>query len=772
MKTIHFLVLSLMICLISCTGASSDAVKGNRDIAGMEKSQNASQRVEALLAQMTIGEKIGQLNLLTPGGAVTGAAVSVGVEGKIKAGSVGGIFGIRGAAKIKQAQDIAMNHSRLRIPLIFGLDVIHGHQTTFPIPLGLSCSWDMELIEKTARMATREATADGLMWTFSPMVDIARDPRWGRIAEGSGEDPFLGSAIAQAMVRGIQQSDLSDPTTMISCVKHFANYGASEAGRDYHTTDMSRVRMYNEYLPPYKAAVDAGVESIMTSFNVVDYIPASGNRWLLTELLREEWGFGGFVVTDYTSINEMEQHGMGDIQQVSALALNAGVDMDMAGEGFLNTLKRSLAEGHVSEKAITDACRRILVAKEKLGLFDDPYRYIDEERAKKEILSDENRKTARSVAAQSFVLLKNDNQLLPLKKNGTIAVVGPLADSRRNMQGTWSVSGDHSKSVTVIEGIRSVVGSRAEILHAKGANISDDPVFARKTNAFGPEIVIDERSPEVMIQEAIDISTKADVIVAVMGEAADMSGEASSVSQIGLRKSQKRLLRALMETGKPIVMVLYNGRPMELVWENENMDAILDVWFGGLEGGNAVADVLFGDVNPSGKLTTTFPYHLAQIPIYHSHLNTGRPYDGKEGSKFLSHYLDIPNEPLFPFGYGLSYTTFEYSSIELSSNSLMKGGSIVASVTVNNTGEFDGKETVQLYIRDLVGSISRPVKELKGFQKISLAAGEQEKISFEISEPLLRFYNSELEHVSEPGDFEIMIGPNSRDVQKVRFELK
>jgi beta-glucosidase len=747
-------------------------MKGSAVTTVKQHSPKTSQRVEALLAQMTIDEKIGQLNLPTPGGAVTGAAVSEGVEDKIKAGAVGGIFGIRGAAKIKQAQDIAVNDSRLRIPLIFGLDVIHGHQTTFPIPLGLSCSWDMQLIEKTARMAAREATADGLMWTFSPMVDIARDPRWGRIAEGSGEDPFLGSAIAQAMVRGYQQTDLSDPTTMIACVKHFANYGAAEAGRDYHTTDMSRIRMYNEYLPPYKAAVDAGVETIMTSFNVVDYIPATGNQWLLTEVLRNQWGFDGYIVSDYTSVNEMVSHGMGDIQQVSALALNAGLDMDMAGEGFLNTLKKSLEEGLVSEKTITDACRRILLVKEKLGLFDDPYRYIDVERAEREILSTENRDFARSVAAQTFVLLKNEDGFLPLSKNGTIAIVGPLADSRRNMQGTWSVSGDHAKSVTVIEGIRNVVGSRAEILYAKGANISDDPVFARKTNAFGPEIVIDERSPEDMIKEAIDISMKADVVIAIMGEAADMSGEASSVSVLGLRKSQKRLLKALKETGKPIVMVLYNGRPMELVWENEQMDAILDVWFGGLEGGNAVADVLFGDVNPSGKLTTTFPYHLAQIPIYHSHLNTGRPYDGKESSKFLTHYLDIPNEPLFPFGYGLSYSTFEYSGIELSSNSMMKDGSVVASVTVKNTGGFDGKETVQLYIRDLVGSISRPVKELKGFQKISLTAGEQKKVSFEITEQLLRFYNSELEHVSEPGVFEIMIGPNSRDVQKVRFELK
>lgn len=772
MRVIHFFVLSLLICCVSCTGASSDAMKGSGDTTLKQQSPKTSQRVEALLAQMTIDEKIGQLNLPTPGGAVTGAAVSEGVEGKIKTGSVGGIFGIRGAAKIKQVQDIAVNHSRLRIPLIFGLDVIHGHQTVFPIPLGLSCSWDVELIEKTARMAAREATADGLMWTFSPMVDIARDPRWGRIAEGSGEDPFLGSAIAQAMVRGYQQTDLSDPTTMIACVKHFANYGASEAGRDYHTTDMSRIRMYNEYLPPFKAAVDAGVETVMTSFNVIDYIPATGNRWLLTEVLRNQWGFDGYIVSDYTSVNEMVQHGMGDLQQVSALALNAGLDMDMAGEGFLNTLKKSLEKGLVSEKTITDACRRILLAKEKLGLFDDPYRYGDVERAEREILSEENREFARSVAAQTFVLLKNEERLLPLGKNGTIAVVGPLADSRRNMQGTWSVSGDHSKSVTVIEGIRNVVGTRAEILYAKGANISDDPVFARKTNAFGPEIVIDKRSPEDMIKEAIDISKEADVVIAVMGEAADMSGEASSVSVLGLRKSQKRLLKALKETGKPIVMVLYNGRPMELVWENEQMDAILDVWFGGLEGGNAVADVLFGDANPSGKLTTSFPYHLAQVPIYHSHLNTGRPYDGKESSKFLTHYLDIPNEPLFPFGYGMSYSTFEYSSIKLSSTSMTKGESIVASVTVKNTSDIAGKETVQLYIRDKVGSISRPVKELKGFQKINLAAGEQKLVNFEINEELLRFYNSELHHVSEPGDFEIMIGPNSRDIQKVAFKLK
>lgn len=733
---------------------------------------SGSDRVEKLLSQMTLAEKIGQLNLLTPGGAVTGEVVSKDVGAKIKAGQVGGIFGVRGAASMRTVQEMAVKESRLGIPLITGMDVIHGHQTVLPIPLALSTSWDMELIEQCARMAAREATADGIMWNFSPMVDIARDPRWGRIAEGSGEDPFLGSKIAAAMVRGYQGEDLKDPTTMMACVKHYAAYGQSEGGRDYGTVDMSRVRFYNEYLPPYKAAVDAGVGSIMTSFNVLDYLPATGNADLCNSILRKQWGFDGFVVTDYTSLNEMINHGLGDLQQVSALALKAGVDMDMVGEGFLHTLQQSLTEGKISEKDIDQACRRILIAKEKLGLFDDPYRYFDEARAAQEILSESNRAFARQVATQSQVLLKNENGLLPLAKKGHIAVVGPLADSRRNMMGTWSVSGNHEKSVTVLEGIRKVVGNNATIHYAKGANVSDDAEFARKVNVFGEEIHLDEKSPEALLREAIQAAQQSDVVVAVVGEAADMTGEASSMAHIGLQPSQLKLLQALKETGKPVVMVLFNGRPMTLTWENAYMNAILDVWFGGIEAGHAVADVLFGDASPSGKLTTSFPVHVGQVPVYHSMLNTGRPYNGEEFSKFKSNYLDIPNEPLFPFGYGLTYTQFEYGTVLLSDTVLQKNGHLTVSVPVKNSGSRAGSEIVQLYIRDVVGSISRPVKELKGFEKIQLQPGETKEVTFQINEELLKFYNYNLQYVAEPGRFLVMVGPNSRDVAVRGFEIR
>ncbi len=553
-------------------------------------------------------------------------------------------------------------------------------------------------------------------------------------------------------------------------MKHYALYGGAEGGRDYNTVDMSRVAMYNNYLPPYKAAVDAGVGSVMSSFNVVDGIPATGNKWLLTDVLRKQWGFKGLVVSDYTSVNEMSNHGMGDLQQVSALALNAGLDMDMVGEGFLTTLKKSLEQKKVTLQQIEQACRRILEMKYKLGLFEDPYRYCNESRPGRDILTAANRSFAREVAASSFVLLKNDKQLLPLKKSGTIAVVGPLADSRRNMLGTWSVSGEFDKAVTVMEGIKSVAGG-AKILYAKGANISDDPNVVKHSNVFGVEIDTDKRSADEMINEAVAAAQQSDVVVAVVGEAADMTGEAASMANLDLQESQKNLLKALAKTGKPIVLVLYNGRPMTLKWESDNIPAILDVWFGGTEGGNAIADVLFGDVNPSGKLTTSFPVAVGQIPVYHSMLNTGRPYNHEDFAKFKSNYLDIPNEPLYPFGYGLSYASFSYSDVKLSAAKMKAGEKITATVTVTNSGSRTGSEVVQLYIRDVVGSIARPVKELKGFQKISLNAGESKTITFTISVDDLKFYNSDLKFVAEPGDFKVFVGGNSRDVKEAGFEL-
>ncbi len=729
--------------------------------------KDISAKAKALLAKMTLQEKIGQLNLIIPGDApVTGSVVSSNVESKIKKGQVGGMFGITSPEKIRKAQEMAVNNTRLHIPMIFGLDVIHGHKTIFPIPLGLSASWDMGLIEQSAQIAAKEATADGLNWAFSPMVDIARDARWGRISEGSGEDPYLGGEIAKAMVRGYQGSDLSKNNTLMACVKHFALYGGAEAGREYNTVDMSRIKMYEYYLPPYKAAIDAGAGSIMSSFNEIDGVPATGNKWLLTDLLRKEWGFTGFVVSDYTSLNEMTNHGVGDLQAVSAQSLKAGLDMDMVGEGLLNTLEKSLKEGKVTLADIDKACLRILEAKYKLGLFDDPYRYIDEARPAKDILTAENRAAARKIAAHSMVLLKNDKQLLPLKKSGTIALVGPLADNKRNMLGTWVVVGDWKQSVSVLEGMKNVGGSNVNIITAKGANITDDTaLFQKRTNALGVEAETDSRSPAQMIDEAVAAANKSDVIVAVVGESSNMSGESSSRADISIPASQQALLKALAKTGKPLVIVLFNGRPLTLVWENEHATAILDAWAPGTEAGNAVADVLFGNYNPSGKITATFPRSVGQIPIYYNHKNTGRPFDGTGFPKFKSNYLDESNDPLYPFGYGLSYTNFDYSPVMLSKTNLKGEEKLTATITVTNSGKYAGEEVVQLYITDPVASVTRSVKDLKGFQKILLQPGESKEVSFTVTTAQLSFFNSDLKKVWESGKFIIHIGTNSAKLQ-------
>lgn len=729
--------------------------------------------VDALMKKMTLDEKLGQLNLPGSGDIVTGQAGNSDIGKKIIDGKVGGLFNIKGVEKIRAVQKVAVEQSRLKIPMIFGMDVIHGYQTVFPIPLGLACSWDMSLVEKSARIAATEASADGICWTFSPMVDIARDPRWGRIAEGSGEDPYLGSQIAKAMVKGYQGDDLSKNNTIMACVKHYALYGAAEAGRDYNTTDMSHIRMFNEYLPPYKAAVDAGVGSVMASFNEVDGVPATANKWLQTDVLRKLWGFKGFVVTDYTGINEMIEHGIGDLQTVAARALMAGIDMDMVGEGFLTTLKKSIQEGKATQQQVETACRRILEAKYKLGLFDDPYRYCDAKRAATEIYTDANRKVAREIAAQSFVLLKNSNNTLPIKKSGTIALIGPLADARENMPGTWSVAADFSKPITLLAGLNSAVGNNGKVLFAKGSNLDEDSLFEERAGMFGKSFMHDKRPEQQIIDEAIAVAMQSDVVVAALGESAEMTGESSSRSNIEIPQTQKRLLAALLKTGKPVVLVLFTGRPLALKWENENVPAILNVWFGGSEAGSAIADVLFGDVNPSGKLTTTFPQNVGQVPIYYSHKNTGRPLaEGKWFTKFRSNYLDVSNDPVYPFGFGLSYTTFSYGDIKLSSTTLKGNQTLTASVSVTNTGNKEGKEVVQLYIRDLVGSITRPVKELKGFQKIDLRAGESKTVTFRISQDDLKFYNADLKYVAEPGDFKVFIGGNSRDVKEASFKLQ
>jgi beta-glucosidase len=729
--------------------------------------------VADLLSKMTLEEKLGQLNLPTSGDIVTGQANSSDIAKKIEEGKVGGLFNIKSVQKIKEVQKVAVERSRLKIPLIFGMDVIHGYETIFPIPLGLSCSWDMPLIQQTARIAANEATADGINWTFSPMVDISRDPRWGRVSEGSGEDPFLGSQIAKAMVNGYQQNDLSKNNTILACVKHFALYGAPEAGRDYNTVDMSHIRMFNDYFPPYKAAVDAGVGSAMASFNEIDGIPATGNKWLMTDVLRKQWGFKGFVVTDFTGIPEMTEHGMGDLQTVSALALNAGVEMDMVGEGFLTTLKKSLDEKKVSIEQIDNAVRLILNAKYDLGLFQDPYKYCDIKRAKTEIFTNNHRAEARKIAAQSLVLLKNQNQLLPLKKSGTIAVIGPLAEAKENMAGTWSVATNMEKSISLVAGIKEVAGSATNVLYAKGSNLDYDATFEEKATMFGKTLHRDNRTSAELLAEALKVANQSDVIVAALGESAEMSGESSSRTNLEIPQAQNDLLQELLKTGKPVVLVLFNGRPLVLNQENETVPAILDAWFAGSEAGTAIADVLFGDENPSGKLTATFPRSVGQLPIYYSQKNTGRPLGNKEGKfeKFKSNYIDLRNEPLFPFGFGLSYTTFEYSNLKISSDKMTVTDKVTVSVDVTNTGNFDGKEVVQLYIRDLVGSVTRPIKELKGFQKIALKKGEKQTVTFDISVEELKFYNSDLQFIAEPGAFQVFVGTNSDADKMVTFEL-
>ncbi len=729
--------------------------------------------IDDLMSKMTLEEKIGQLNLPGAGDITTGQAKSSDIATKIKQGQVGGLFNIKGVEKIREVQRVAVEESRMKIPMIFGMDVIHGYETVFPIPLGLAATWDLKAIEHSARIAATEASADGIFWTFSPMVDISRDPRWGRVSEGNGEDPFLGGAIAKAMVRGYQgDNTYSDNTHIMACVKHYALYGAGEAGRDYNTVDMSRNRMMNEYMYPYKAAVEAGVGSVMASFNEVDGVPATANKWLMTDVLRKQWGFDGFVVTDFTGISEMIEHGIGDLQEVSARALKAGVDMDMVAEGFTSTIAKSLKEGKVSQTDIDQACRRILEAKYKLGLFKDPYKYMDVKRPKKEIYTEANRAVARKIASESFVLLKNAGNVLPLKKQGKIAVVGPLANTRSNMPGTWSVAVNLDKPQTVIEAMQAVGGKDVKIVYAKGSNLTADAKLEENATMFGRTLNRDNRTKEELLNEALEASKDADVIVAALGESSEFSGEASSRSNIDIPDVQKELLAELLKTGKPVVLVLFTGRPLTLTWENENVPAILNVWFGGSEAAPAIADVVFGDVNPSGKLVATFPQNVGQIPLFYNHKNTGRPLaEGKWFEKFRSNYIDVSNEPLYPFGYGLSYTQFTYGDVVLSSANLDQNGELTASITVTNSGKYDGKEVVQMYIRDLVGSITRPVKELKGFEKIELKAGETKTVSFKITPELLKFYNYDLEYVFEPGDFDVMIGGSSQDVKTARFTL-
>lgn len=707
-------------------------------------------KVDSVLKLMTLDEKIGQMVLYTSDWDVTGPTLKSDYIDDIRSGKCGNIFNAHTVEYVRKLQKIAVEESRLGIPLLFGYDVIHGHKTIFPISLGESASWDLQAIEKSARIAATEAAASGLNWTFAPMVDISVEPRWGRVSEGAGEDPFLGSQIAAARVRGFQGNDLADTTTVLACVKHFAAYGAPLAGRDYNTVDMSQRVFLDVYLPPYKAAIDAGALSVMSSFNEFDGVPATGNKYLLTDILRTQLGFKGFVVSDYTSVNEMVHHGIvANEEEAALLAIKAGLDMDMQGEVYAKYLKGLLEKGLVDEKTIDQSVRRILKVKFKLGLFDDPYRYCNEEREKRTIYAPEHLEAAFDVAKRSMVLLKNENNVLPLKKGEKIAVIGELAASKRDLLGSWKAAGDWNFMKSVLDELKEYNGEK-NVLYAEGCKkMGDDRTgFA----------------------QAIATARRADKIVMVIGEDAEWTGEAASRSNINVPGVQTELLEQLKLLNKPLVVVLMNGRPLVLTKENKLADAILEAWFPGTMGGKAITYVLYGEYNPSGKLTMTFPQNLGQVPIFYYEKNTGRPIY-LSNDKYKSKYLDCPNDPLFPFGFGLSYTTFEYSDITLSTKELQQNGSIKATVTVTNTGKTDGEEVVQCYIRDMVGSVTRPVKELKGFEKIFLKAGESKEVSFTITPDLLAFHRLDMTYGTEPGDFKLFIGGNSRDVKETSFKL-
>lgn len=726
-------------------------------------------RVDELMSQMTLDEKLGQLNcLVAPRGAVTGEQQSTGVAEKVRSGAVGSLFGRHDRNELMAWQKMAVEESRLGIPLLFGADIIHGYRTTFPVPLALAATWNPESMERAARISTVEASSDGLTWLYNPMVDVCRDARWGRCVEGAGEDPYLASVYSETMVRGIQ-GDLTGDDEILACVKHFALYGASEAGRDYRETDMSPARMYNEYFPPYKAAVDAGVASVMSSFNDVNGIPATGNRWLMTEVLRNQWGFDGFVVSDYNAVGEMVRHGIGDRKTVSELALNAGVDSDMMTEGFVEELAASVKEGRVSMKTVDQACRRVLEAKEKLGLLADPYKFLRCEQDR--IYTDEHRKAAREIAAESFVLLKNDGTL-PLSKGKKVALVGPLADAGAQYTGSWQGAA-YADCRSLLAAMKE---SGCDFVFAKGSNMLEDAELEQAA-CRNRKYLRDPRSESQMIREAVAAARQSDVVLAAVGEPAWMTGEASSRTSLDIPQPQKRLLEALVKTGKPVVLLLFSGRPMTLEWEDSNMAAILDVWYGGSEAADAILDVVYGRVNPSGKLTMTFPRNVGQIPLYYNMKNGGRPAKTDSYKRFSSCYMDSPNSPLYPFGYGLSYTTFEYTDFALSADAMPSDGSVTASVKVTNTGSRDADETVQLYIHDVYSSMTRPVKELKAFRKVRVKAGETVEVRFEITPEMLSWYyvdpfeTGAPQLALEPGDFEIMVGPDSSTLQTLMLNV-
>ena len=725
-----------------------------KDHSGLSgKDARIERKVDSVLALMTLGEKIGQMNQYNAFGAPTGPLVNQPSDmDDIKAGKVGSLLNLSGAERTRRAQEIAVNETRMHIPLIFGLDVIHGYRTEFPIPLAEACSWDLDMMKKSAEIAAVEATAEGINWTFAPMVDIARDPRWGRIMEGAGEDPYLGSLIAAARVKGFQGDDLLLPNTMVACVKHYVGYGAAEAGRDYNTVDMSERRLREVYLPPFEAAEKAGAGTFMNSFNEMNGVPATGNKFLVRDILKGEWGFDGFVVSDWASVWEMIKHGYAaDSSEAARLAALAGCDMEMISSCYINNLERLVREGKVSEKLIDDAVRRILRIKFRLGLFDDPYRYCDTIREKTLILQPDHIRHAREIARRSIVLLKNEKGLLPLSKNlKSIAVIGPLADDHDAPLGNWRAKGDPKDVVSLLEGIKNAVGKNTRITYEKGCDIFDESVAG-----FAP---------------AVRAARAADVVIAVVGESAFMSGEARSRGNLDLPGKQQELLEALKETGKPVVMVMMNGRPLTINWAKQYIPAIVEAWHLGVQAGNAIADVLFGDYNPSGKLVVTFPYSVGQIPVYYSYKSTGRP--ATPSDPWTSRYIDIPNEPLYPFGYGLSYTTYEYSNLKLDKSEIGMNDNLTITVDVRNTGKVAGEEVVQLYVRDLVGSVTRPVLELKGFKKVPVEPGATVNVSFQLSADDLAFLNQEMKKVAEPGDFKVFVGPNSAMLLEASFVLK
>ncbi len=718
-----------------------------------QQTKTIEQRVDSVLALMTQDEKIGQL-VQYSGGWQTGAESTrpkTGSNELIAQGKIGSFLNIAGADTLKELQKIAVEKSRLKIPLIFGLDVIHGYRTTFPVPIAEASTWEPLLVEKSARMQAIEASSAGIHWTFNPMVDIARDPRWGRIVEGSGEDPVLGAAMAVARVKGYQGKDLSANNTIAACLKHFAGYGGAEGGRDYNTVDFSERTFREIYLRPFKVAVDAGAATLMASFNEIGGVPSSANHQLLTKILRDEWKFDGFVVSDWNSIGELIPHGVAkDAKHAGELALNAGLDMDMETSAYMNHLSELLAEGKVSKQTLDESVRRILRIKFRLGLFDDPYKYCDAEREKKTILSQEMRDATYEVAKKSIVLLKNGNGFLPLNK-GTkkIAVIGPLANSTTDPLGPWNQQGDEKSVISVLQGIKNKLGNKAKILFEEGCSIKGN-----------------EKSG---FTAAVKAAKEADVVILAVGESLDMSGEARARATLDLPGVQEELAKEIAKAGKPIVAVLMNGRPLTINWLNEHAAAILETWFLGIRAGDAIADVLFGDVNPSGKLPVTFPKYVGQVPMYYNHKNTGRPYDPK--NNYTSYYADYDNSPLYPFGYGLSYTKFDYDNLKLSSKKISKTEALKISVEVKNNGSYDGEEVVQLYIRDLVGSVTRPVKELKNFQKIFLKKGEAQKVEFTLTNEDLKFYNLDMNFTSEPGMFKIFVGTNSAECLEDEFEL-